>query len=67
MKISKRAEYGLRAMVRLAKNNNKRAISIREISNMEGVPFEFLGKIFFELDVSKCEVASTDAQVLLRS
>jgi Rrf2 family protein len=50
MKISKKAEYGLRAMVRLAKNKNKRAISIREISNDEGVPFEFLGKIFAGLE-----------------
>ncbi|MFA6190245.1 MAG: Rrf2 family transcriptional regulator [Candidatus Staskawiczbacteria bacterium] len=57
MKISKRAEYGLCAMVHLAKNlptgkqsKNKRAISIREISNIEGVPFEFLSKIFSGLE-----------------
>lgn len=50
MKISKRAEYGLAAMVHLAKNKNKRAISIREISNIEGIPFEFLSKIFSGLE-----------------
>lgn len=50
MKISKKAEYGLRAMVHLAKNKNKGAISIREISNIEGVPFEFLSKIFADLE-----------------
>ena len=50
MRISKKAEYGLTAMVHLAKNKNKRAISIREISNIEGVPFEFLSKIFAVLE-----------------
>lgn len=50
MRISKKAEYGLMAMVHLAKNKNKRAISIREISNIEGVPFEFLSKIFATLE-----------------
>lgn len=57
MKISKKAEYGLLAMVHLAKNHayrqagkNKKAISIREISNIEGVPFEFLSKIFATLE-----------------
>lgn len=57
MKISKKAEYGLAAMVHLAKNlprgkagKNKRAISIREISNIENAPFEFLCKIFADLE-----------------
>jgi len=56
MKISKRAEYGLTAMVHLAKSlraqdgKNKKAISIREISKVEGVPFEFLSKIFSSLE-----------------
>jgi len=48
MKISKRAEYGLIAMVHLAKN--KKVISIREISNIENMPFEFLSKIFAKLE-----------------
>ena len=50
MKISKKAEYGLLAMVHLAKNKNKQAISIREISNNESMPFEFLSKIFADLE-----------------
>ena len=65
MKISKRAEYGLTAMVHLArnasrsdasglaKNKSNKEISIREISNIEGVPFEFLSKIFSELEKVK--------------
>ncbi len=53
MKISKKAEYGLTAMVHLARNkrlpagrHGKKAVSIRQISNIEEVPFEFLSKIF---------------------
>jgi len=78
MKISKRAEYGLTAMVHLAKSDksasriltdpsqsrpkaslvgNNKAISIRQISNIEGVPFEFLGKIFSSLEKGKLVVA----------
>ncbi|OGZ79641.1 MAG: hypothetical protein A2528_03300 [Candidatus Staskawiczbacteria bacterium RIFOXYD2_FULL_37_9] len=59
MKISKKAEYGLTAMVHLAKNKGKsnKAISIRKISNIEGVPFEFLSKIFSELEKAKLVTA----------
>lgn len=60
MKISKRVDYGLRAMVHLAKSlpagrqsKNKKAISIREIANKEGIPFEFLSKIFAKLEKAK--------------
>jgi len=53
MKVLKKAEYGLRAMIHLAKNHNKKIISIREISNGEGIPFEFLGKIFLDLEKAK--------------
>ncbi len=56
MKISKKAEYGLTAMVHLARNKNKKAISIRQISNIEGVPFEFLSKIFSRLEKAKLVV-----------
>ena len=57
MKISKRAEYGLTAMVHLAKGKSKKAISIRQISNIEGVPFEFLSKIFCSLEKGKLVVS----------
>ena len=55
MKISKKAQYGLRAMVFLAKKakssqKKQKAFSIREISNIEGMPFEFLSKIFMDLE-----------------
>jgi len=63
MRISKRAEYGLTAMVHLAKNiatlknKSSKAISIRQISNIEGVPFEFLSKIFSSLEKGKLVIA----------
>lgn len=50
MKVSKRAQYGLTAMVHLARNKTKKAISIRQISNIEKAPFEFLSKIFVDLE-----------------
>ena len=61
MKISKKAEYGLLAMVHLAKGKNKHAISIREISNNENVPFEFLGKIFAGLEKANLVTAKHGA------
>ncbi|MCX6724137.1 MAG: Rrf2 family transcriptional regulator [Candidatus Staskawiczbacteria bacterium] len=61
MKISKKAEYGLTAMIHLAKNKNKKAVSIREISNIEAVPFEFLSKIFSVLEKAKLVTAKHGA------
>ena len=61
MKISKRAEYGLTAMVHLARNKSKKAVSIRQISNIEGVPFEFLSKIFSSLEKGKLVIATHGA------
>lgn len=61
MKISKRAEYGLTAMVHLAKNKSKKAVSIRQISNIEGVPFAFLSKIFSSLEKGKLVVSQHGA------
>ena len=53
MKISKRAQYGLTAMVHLARNEKaksskhcRKAVSVRELSNIEAVPYAFLCKIF---------------------
>lgn len=40
-------------MLFLAKNKNSKAFSIREISNIEGIPFEFLSKIFSSLERAK--------------
>ena len=47
MKISTKSCYGLRAMVYLAKE--KKVCSVREISQKENIPFDFLGKIISAL------------------
>ncbi len=61
MKISKRAEYGLTAMVHLTRSKKNKAVSIRQISNIEGVPFAFLSKIFMDLEKGKLVSASYGA------
>ena len=57
MKISKRAQYGLRAMVYLAKRKTRRApqefFSLKDISEKEGIPSDFLEKIMSELEKIK--------------
>ena len=58
IKISKRAQYGLRAMVFLAKNYNgikgsPKVFSIKTISEKEGIPFDFLEKIISQLERAK--------------
>ena len=53
MKISKKAQYGLRAMIYLAKNSAKdRVCSLKEISEKEKIPFDFLEKITKDLQVA---------------
>ncbi len=47
MQISIKSRYGLRAMVYLAKT--ERTCSVKEISQEEKIPFDFLEKIFSEL------------------
>ncbi|MEI8104149.1 MAG: Rrf2 family transcriptional regulator [Candidatus Moraniibacteriota bacterium] len=47
MKISKKAYYGLRAMTRLA--GETEPLSIHTLSEEEGLPEEFLEKIFQDL------------------
>jgi len=54
MQISKRSQYGMRAMVFLAKNYKaKKLVSLKEISEKENVPFAFLEKIVSQLEKSK--------------
>ena len=54
VKISKKAQYGLRAMVFLAKNAAKKSPrSLKEISKKENIPFDFLEKIMSELEKAK--------------
>lgn len=51
MQISKKTQYGLRAMIFLARKfKDKKDHSLKEISRSEGVPFDFLEKILSELE-----------------
>ncbi len=47
MKLSTKTYYGLRALVRIAKENKN--CSVKEISEKEKIPQKFLEKIFQEL------------------
>lgn len=51
MKMSTRSQYGLRAIVFLARSG-KEVFSLREISKKEKIPFDYLGKIFSRLEKS---------------
>jgi Rrf2 family protein len=52
--VTKKVEYGLRAMIILAKTyKSKQLISVREISNKESISFDFLEKIISQLEKSK--------------
>lgn len=53
MQISKKSQYGLRAMVCLAKKNRKEFFSLKDISEKEGIPFDFLEKIMSKLEKIK--------------
>ncbi|PIS38744.1 MAG: Rrf2 family transcriptional regulator [Candidatus Nealsonbacteria bacterium CG08_land_8_20_14_0_20_43_11] len=48
MKFSTRSQYGLRAMVYLSLNPNK-PFSLKQISEVEGIPFDYLEKILSRL------------------
>jgi Rrf2 family protein len=48
MKISTKSQYGLRAMIYLAKNRDK-ICPLKEISKKEGISFDYLEKIFSKL------------------
>jgi Rrf2 family protein len=53
IKVSKKSQYGLRAMVLLAKNYNSKkcqVLSTKYISEKEGVPFDFLEKIISQME-----------------
>jgi Rrf2 family protein len=52
--VSKKSQYGLRAMVLLAKNyENGKVLSTKLISEQEGIPFDFLEKIVSKLEKAK--------------
>lgn len=58
LQISRRIEYGLRAMVCLAAQPDERVMSFREIARRMTVPQDFLAKILKQL-VTRGLVAST--------
>mgnify|MGYP001294674591 FL=1 len=49
MKLSKKGEYALRAMIDLACNYKKEFIQVKEISQKEKIPKKFLDQILLEL------------------
>lgn len=62
MQISKRAQYGLRAMVYLAKQKRQEFFSLNDISKKENIPFDFLEKIMSELEKNKLVKAKKGIQ-----
>lgn len=48
MKISTKSQYGLRALIALARSE-KDFLSLKEISEKEGIPFNYLEKIIAHL------------------
>lgn len=52
-KISKKAQYGLRAMIYLAGQKSQEFFSLKDISEKEGIPLDFLEKIMSELEKRK--------------
>jgi Rrf2 family protein len=49
MRISRRGEYALRAMIHLSRNYRKGAVRIHEISEKERIPEKFLEQILLSL------------------
>ena len=63
MQISKKSQYGLRALVYLAKEASSDTVcSIKEISKAEDIPFDFLEKILSELEKEDLVKAKKGAQ-----
>lgn len=60
MRVSKKTEYGLMAMVHLAKNP-KEVISLKNIAKATRAPFDFLEKIFSQLEKAKLVKAKKGA------
>jgi Rrf2 family protein len=49
MRISNKADYALHSMMYVASVNGKRASSINDISESEGIPREYLAKVLSDL------------------
>jgi len=61
LKISTKSQYGLRAMVYLASFKNKIS-SVKEISEKEGISFNYLEKIMSKLEKAKLVRAQKGVQ-----
>ena len=63
MQVSKKAQYGLRAMTYLARHSSeKKVCPLREIAEKEDIPFDFLEKIMSELEGAGLVRAKKGAQ-----
>ena len=49
MKLSKRGEYGLKALIELAANDSEEATPVRELAEREQIPLKFLEQILLSL------------------
>ncbi len=49
MRLSKRSEYGIRAVLKLATKNQGEPVSLKEIAEEENIPLKFLEQIFLSL------------------
>ena len=49
MKLSRKAEYGLRALVAMGRDGTGRTFSIQEIASGENIPLKFLEQILLQL------------------
>lgn len=49
MRLSKRSEYGIRAIIKLATHSQDNLVSLKEIAREENIPLKFLEQIFLAL------------------
>lgn len=49
MRLSKRSEYGIRAMLKLANRSQNELVNLKEIADEENIPIKFLEQIFLSL------------------
>ncbi len=49
MKISKKGEYGIRALCHLAERHGEGVVQIREIARLESIPWKFLEGILLQM------------------
>ena len=49
MRLSKRSEYGIRALLKLSTHNEGELVSLKEIADEEKIPIKFLEQIFLAL------------------